>query len=561
VLNRSLSLICEAVGVPQASILLMDPESEYLVHRATLGRREPLPRGGRTTKYRRGVGLAGWVLETLEPAIIADVAEDPRWLQSEDKEKESKSALAVPMLSGEAALGVLMLFHPRVNYFTEAQLQLVLTIGHQVAAALDNAGLYSLVQQSAQRLGKLAHAYQAETTKSQAVLEGIADGVMVADSTGKVILFNAAAVRILGIPREAILGRNIQDMSGLYDLVGSAWVTLADGWQSNVDGAGTSYIEETLEIGDRIVSVHLSPVYLDPEFLGTVSVFRDITRDVEVARMRSDIVSTVSHELRTPMTAIKGFLELILMGTTGHVSEEQRHFLSIVKSNVDRLSDLVEDLLNLSNIETGQLPLQLETVSFQIALQNVLDSLRGKIEEKDLELVVEVPFDLPPVRADRDRLIQILTNLVSNAYKYTPIGGRICITATSQNGFLRATVADTGIGISEEDRPKIFAPFFRADHPLVRDSSGTGLGLSIVKNLVEMHGGELVVVSELGTGSEFSFTIPLAAPRDKEQTAPTAAAFPSGECASNGQGAECASGDGGNGDDLVTSEPTDLGGE
>ena len=539
VLNRSLSLICEAVGAPQASILLVDPESEYLVHRAARGSREPLPRGGRTTKYRRGVGLAGWVLETLEPAIVADVAEDPRWLQREDMGGESKSALAVPMLAGEAALGVLMLFHPRVDYFTEAQLQLVLTSGHQAAAAIDNAGLYSLVQQSAQRLGKLAHAYQADTAKSQAILEAIADGVMVADSTGKVILFNAAAVRTLSIPREAVLGRNIRDMSGLYDLAASAWTALADGWQSDLDGAETSYyMEETLEIEDRIVSVHLSPVYLDTEFLGTVSVFRDITRDVEVARMKSEIVSTVSHELRTPMTAIKGFLELILMGTTGHVSEEQRHFLSIVKSNVDRLSDLVEDLLNLSKIETGQLSLQLELVSFPIVLQYVLDSLQGKIEEKDLELVVEVPVDLPPVQADRDRLIQILTNLVSNAYKYTPIGGRICITATPQDSFLRATVTDTGIGISKEDRAKIFDPFFRADHPLVQNSSGTGLGLSIVKNLVEMHGGELKVWSEPGKGSEFSFTVPVADPEDAEQVKTASTVFSSDEHESNGQDVE-----------------------
>jgi PAS domain S-box-containing protein len=516
VLNRSLSLICEAVGAAQASILLVDPESEYLIHRAALGRRKSLPRGGHTTQYRRGVGLAGWVLGTLEPAIVPNVAEDPRWLQQEDMVGESKSALAVPMLSGEAVLGVLMLYHPRVDYFTEAQLQLVLTIAHQVASAIDNAGLYSLVQESAQRLGRLAHANQAETAKSQAILEAIADGVMVADSTGRVILFNAAAARILGTPREAVLGRNIRDMSGLHDFAGSSWAALAHGWQSDLDSARTSYTEETLEIENRIVSVHLSPVYLVTEFLGTVSVFRDITRDVEVARMKSDIVSTVSHELRTPMTAIKGFLELILMGTTGHVSEEQRHFLSIVKTNVDRLADLVEDLLNLSKIETGQLSLQLELVSFPIVLQNVLDSLQGEIEEKGLELIVEVPLDLPPVQVDRDRLFQILTNLVSNAYKYTPAGGRICITATPQDGFLRAAVVDTGIGILEEDRVKIFDPFFRAEHPLVQNSSGTGLGLSIVKDLVKMHGGELEVSSEPGKGSEFSFTIPLAPLEDAE---------------------------------------------
>lgn len=529
VLNRSLSLICEVVGAAQASILLVDPESEYLIHRAALGQREPLPRNGRKTKYRRGVGLAGWVLETLEPIIISNMAEDPRCLPEEDMRGENKSALAVPMLSGEAALGVLMLFHSRTDYFTEDQLQLVLTIGHQVASAVDNAGLYTLIQQSAQRLGRLARANQAETAKSQAILEAIADGVMVADAAGKVILFNAAAAHILGTPREAILGRNIKDMSGLYGAAGSSWAALAAGSESDLDGAETSYIEETLEIENRVVSVHLAPVYLGTEFLGTVSVLRDITRDVEVARMKSDFVSTVSHELRTPMTSIKGFVELVLMGTTGHVSEQQRHFLKIVRSNVDRLANLVGDLLNLSKIETGQARLQLESVSFPAVVQSVMDSLQGRIEEKGLELVVEVPLDLPPVKADQDHLIQILTNLVSNACKYTPTGGRICITATPQDSFLRAMVTDTGIGISEEDRTKIFDTFFRADHPIVRDSGGTGLGLSIVKTLVEMHGGELEVQSELGKGSEFSFTIPLVLLEDAERMKATSTVFPSGE--------------------------------
>jgi GAF domain-containing protein/nitrogen-specific signal transduction histidine kinase len=537
VLNRSLSLICEAVGAPRASILLVDLDSDRLIHRAVLGRQESLPRGGRETKYRLGMGLAGWVLETMEPAIVTNVEEDPRWLQEDGAVREDKSALAVPMLSGETAVGVLLLFHPRTNYFTEDQLQLVMTIGHQVASAINNAGLYALVQESAERLGNLARANQAETAKSQAMLEAIADGVMVTDAKGQVILFNAAAAaRILDIPREAVLGRNIKDMSGLYGAAGSSWATLAADWQVDHDDAQVPYIEEMLDIEGRIVSVRLAPVYLDTEFLGTVSVFRDITHDAEVARMKSDFVSTVSHELRTPMTSIKGFVDLILMGTAGHVSEQQRHFLNIVKSNIDRLADLVEDILDLSKIETGQLHLQLESVYFPVVVQSVLESLQAEIEEKELELAFEVAPDLPLVKGDQDRLIRILTNLVSNAYKYTPAGGRICITAAPQENFLRVMVADTGIGIQKEEQVKIFDRFFRADHPMVREVSGTGLGLPIVKSLVEMHGGTVQVRSELGKGSEFSFTLPLASPQDTKQAEAMEAIPPSGERKRGGPG-------------------------
>ncbi len=521
VLNRSLALICEAVGAPRASILLVDSDSDRLVHRAALGRQEPLPRGGRITKYRLGTGLAGWVLETLEPIIVPNVEEDIRWLREDGTAREDKSALVAPMLSGETALGALLLFHPRINYFTEDHLQLVMTIGHQVASAINNAGLYALVQESAERLGNLARTNQAETAKNQAILEAIADGVMVADAKGQVILFNAAATRILSTPREAVLGRNIKDMSGLYGTADFSWANLATGWQPDQDSSETPYREETLEIENHVVSVRLAPVYLDTEFLGTVSVFRDVTHDAEVARMKSDIVSTVSHELRTPMTSIKGFVDLILMETAGHVTEQQRHFLNIVKSNVDRLSDLVEDLLDLSKIETGRLVLHLEPVYFPVVVQSALDALRTEVQEKDLELVVNTPADLPLVKGDQDRLIRVLTNLVSNAAKYTPASGQISIAATPQEGFLRVTVTDTGIGIAKEDQIKIFDRFFRADHPMVQESSGTGLGLPIVKSLVEMHGGTVQVESELGQGSEFSFTLPLAPMEEEEQVEAT----------------------------------------
>ena len=288
----------------------------------------------------------------------------------------------------------------------------------------------------------------------------------------------------------------------------------SDGQIRRADGE-SPFVEETLEIEDRIVSVHLAPVYSTLEFLGTVSVFRDITRESEVARMKSDFVSIVSHEMRTPMTSIKGFVDLMLMGAAGDVSDQQRHFLSIIKSNADRLAILVSDLLDLSKIETGRLRLRLEPTSALDVLEGVIDSLRGSIEDKEQELTCEVSDNLPLVMADRDRLIQVLTNLLANANQYTPNGGQIRIKMVQQGPVLQISVADTGIGISEEDQEKIFNRFFRADHPLVRNSEGTGLGLPIVRSLVEMHGGELWLHSTLGEGSEFSFTLPVTCPEEE----------------------------------------------
>ncbi len=515
VLNRSLSLICEAVGAPQASILLLDTESDHLIHRAALRRQKSLPRGGVRTMYRKGVGLAGWVLEHLEPAIVSDVTQDFRWLPVSDESQEVKSVLAVPVLSGENALGVLLLFHPRSDYFTKDHLRLVMTIGHQLASAINNADLYALVQESAERQGKLLRANQADAAKSQAILEAIADGVMVTDAAGQVILFNAAAARILGTLRETMLEQNIKDISGLYGAAGSSWAALVADWQARGVDEGRPFVEERLEIEDRIVSVHLAPVHLHNDFLGTVSVFRDITRDVEVARMKSDFVSVVSHELRTPMTAIKGFVDLLLLGAAGNISQQQRHFLTIIKSNVDRLATLVSELLDLDKIETGRMRLELEPIFISDVIKSVLDSLLGKIKEKGLELTTEVPDKLSPVIGDRNRLIQILTNLVANAYQYTPSGGQIHIKVEQREPILQVTVSDTGIGISDEDQTKIFRRFFRAEHPVVRDSEGTGLGLPIVRSLVELHGGKVEVHSLPGKGSEFAFTLPLPSSRDE----------------------------------------------
>jgi signal transduction histidine kinase len=153
-------------------------------------------------------------------------------------------------------------------------------------------------------------------------------------------------------------------------------------------------------------------------------------------------------------------------------------------------------------------------------IKSVLDSLLGKVKEKGLELTTEVPDKLSPVRGDRNRLIQILTNLVANAYRYTPSGGQIHIKVEQRDTILQVTVSDTGIGISDEDQTKIFRRFFRAEHPVVQDSDGTGLGLPIVKSLVELHGGEVEVHSLLGKGSEFAFTLPLFSSEDRRLAEP-----------------------------------------
>ncbi len=518
VLNRALELVVEAVEADRGAIFMVDPQTDHLIQRASLGGSRRLPPRGAPTPFRRGEGLAGWVIAHKEPAIVPDIHHDPRWVDN-GQPRSYRSALAIPLIVGDEAMGALLLFHKEADRFTEDHLRLVEAAAIQVANAINNAELYRLIREGAERLGAMLKKIQVEAAKSQAILEGVADGVMVTDTTGHVILFNAAAERILNTPRRQIIGRSIDELLGLYGTAGRSWVALVERWMQEPEemlDAETRYLEERLEIEGRVVSVHLAPVHMEEEFLGTVSVFRDITKEVEAERAKSEFVSTVSHELRTPMTSIKGYADLLLLGTAGRLTEGQERFLRIIKSNADRLSDLVNDLLDIGRIDSGRIELEKRAVNVASLVEQVMESLRRKAEEKGLRLHSQVAPDLPPVWGDSARLIQVLTNLVSNAYQYTPPEGEITVQAERQGEMVLIQVKDTGIGITPQDQEKIFDRFFRADHPLVQEIRGTGLGLSIVKSLVEMHGGEIWVESEPGQGSTFSFTLPIAQEEEEE---------------------------------------------
>ncbi|MEE8390526.1 MAG: ATP-binding protein [Anaerolineae bacterium] len=510
VLNLGLRLIADAVGAERASILKLEPESGTLIYRAALGVEEKLPVGGVPTRFSTGEGLAGWVVKHRKAAIVPDIRRDSRWIESQSHhERVYRSALAVPLMVSEDVLGVLLLFHPQIDHFNEAHLLLVETAVIQVANAINNAELYKLIFDQAERLGNTLKAQKVEATKSQAILEGVADGVVVADAGGQVILFNAAAERILGLSREKALERPINEMLGFYGSRARDWMEKVASWAERPDMYVTEeYLAARLEIGDRVVSVHLSPVLMESEFLGTVSAFRDVTAEVEAERAKTEFVSTVSHELRTPMTSIKGYVELLLMGAVGVLTEDQNNFLSVIDANVERLTILVNDLLDLSRIESGRVAISPREMCVREVIDQVVVTMRARAANQGLTLQSEVPATLPDIIADPARVAQVLTNLMANACNYTPSGGEVTVSACAHGDEVCISVHDTGIGISKEDQGKIFERFFRADDSMVQDAPGTGLGLSIVQSLTEMQGGRVWVESELGEGSTFTFALP-----------------------------------------------------
>jgi CheY-like chemotaxis protein/two-component sensor histidine kinase len=225
--------------------------------------------------------------------------------------------------------------------------------------------------------------------------------------------------------------------------------------------------------------------------------------------MKTEFVSLVSHELRTPLTSIKGFTEMVLDGDAGEINEEVEEYLGIVFSNAERLVALVNDLLDISRIESGRVQLKDEPVDLNEVVQAVVATMQHSINQKEQNLAVEIDPAATDVRGDRDKLVQVLTNYVSNAYKYTRSGGDIHIGVTKQGDFAHVAVSDNGYGIAPQDQEKLFTRFYRVDNSMTREVGGTGLGLSIVKQIIELQGGEVGVQSALGSGSTFSFTIPL----------------------------------------------------
>jgi len=515
VLNRTLRVINDTLDAEQSLIMLVNPDEATLFLRASLGYTVPIPKGGQVSSLKPNEGLAGWAIVNRKPALVSDLWEDPRWIRREDMTSLHRSAIVVPLLIGEEVLGVLMLFHRQPNHFNEDQLELCMATAKQIAVALNNAQLFALIRDQAERLGNTLRAQDIETRRSQAILEAVADGVLVTDANSRITLFNASAEQILDLNRDQVLGQPLESFLGLFGKAARSWVETIRTWSQDPSTyrPGDTYAEQIELDNRRVVAVHLSPVRLRNDFLGTVSIFRDITHQVEVDRLKSEFVATVSHELRTPMTSIKGYVEILLMGAAGKLSEQQVHFLEIVKSNTERLAVLVNDLLDISRIEAGRVTLSFQPLDLREIAEDAVANLKRRIEEENRPMQVEmdVPASLPRALGDPERVRQIIDNLLENAYQYTPEGGHIWLNMHCQGDEIQIDVRDNGIGIPPEEQPRVFERFYRGEDPLVLATSGTGLGLSIVQYLVEMHKGRIWLESSgvRGEGSVFSFTLPV----------------------------------------------------
>jgi signal transduction histidine kinase len=487
VLEQTLSLIARHIGAERGGIMLVEPNTGRLVFRTTLERQ----RSGNAGWLERGQGLAGWVLANRQPVIVPDTTRDPRWMIRSNYDQQARAVLAVPITLEDEALGVLILIHSAVNHFTAEHAQIAGAAAGQAAAALSKAQLYRYVSEQSDHLGVVARQREEEASKLMAMLRSIGDGVVVSDRLGLVRIVNPAAETILGITAEAFLNRPISELPGAPA------------------GDPTPQLLK-FSAGERVVRAHWAAVISSQgESLGSVVVYHDVTLEESADRLKTELVATASHELRTPMTSIRGFVDMLLLGTFGEVTESQREPLRVIKNNVVRLVQLIDELLDMSRVEAGEVRLRREDVQLEEVIRDVTHVLQGQFRERNVTLHMDLHHGLPSIVADRQRLEQIAVNLISNACKYTPRGGEVWVALRNGGDALCVEVRDTGVGIPYEAQPHIFTPFYRADNPLRDEVGGTGLGLSITRKLVELHGGEIWFESEPNRGSTFCFTLPL----------------------------------------------------
>ncbi len=517
--TRALEMVSAMANATHGVILLLDPIRGNLMVKAAIG------------TYRTK-GTAVWdepvstqnrlpeaVMKTQTAVIIPDATKDSRW-QNPLPDDNLTSVMAAPLVSNEEAIGVLMLFHPEPSMFTPQQAELVEAAATQVAIAISNAGLYRFIREQAERMGTLLQAETVEAAKQRAILESIADGVVVADEDGAITLANTTAVAILGIPQHQLLSKKLGNLIGIYGSFRDEWFHAIEGWRDHAENIriGT-FVRKQFEISGKVILVHLSPVLVQGQYVGTVSIFRDITKEVEVDRLKTNFISTVSHELRTPMTSIKGYADLLLMGVAGALNDGITEHLNIIKAHSERMEMLVNDLLDISEIGSGKMVLQAKSIDISDLIISTVDIYLGDRilhENKQLTVKSNITAPLPFIHADSKRITQILTNLIDNAFNYTPEHGTISVSACSTDDHVTIIIKDSGIGIAKDDLENVFDRFFRSDEADVQKISGTGLGLSIVHTLVEMHDGKI----ELDSVEQEGTTVTLTFPTVDEKAAP-----------------------------------------
>jgi PAS domain S-box-containing protein len=447
------------------------------------------------TRSPANAWLSGDVVQSRSPVALENAGADPRLRELDPMLGGGNVAyLGVPLAGPEGApLGVLAVYAAQPRPWREEEVEAMLALAASASAALSNAELYQRVA--------------LEKERSFAILANIADGIVAVDREGEVVLWNAAAEKITGVAADDALGRTpVQVLQRTLD--------------SESDTPQGDRLVPIMRGREEVLLSVTEAVMRDPAGVvaGRIFAFRDISTDRLVEQMKSDFVSTVSHELRTPLTSIYGFAETLLRRDVMFGEEERTTFLGYIASESQRLTGIVDALLNVARLDTGDLQVNLAPTD----VGNVVGQVVQNAQEAGANghsFVVDLPSEPLAASADPDKLRQVFSILVDNAIRYSPAGGTVTVGAERKRDTVEVSVADEGIGIPQADQDQIFRKFYRGTDAESRvGAGGTGLGLFIARGLVTAMGGRIWVDSREGEGSTFAFELPLAAARERSRT-------------------------------------------
>jgi two-component system phosphate regulon sensor histidine kinase PhoR len=406
------------------------------------------------------------------------------------------------LLQGAVLVGLFLYvrtFLPTQNIIPGFLLAAIPAIALAAAFALRQNNAASRSAQALQReLSEHGGTLEAERDRLLALLENVSSGVVLVNPSGNVELTNHALQNLFALSADESQAKSLSHLLRQYQFV--------DLWRNAVERGAPQSLSAEVPQSKRFVRATVYP--LRERLAGhALLLFEDVTELRRLETVRRDFVSNVSHELRTPLTSLKALTESLRAGALEE-PEMARRFLGHMETEVDALTELVAELLELARIESQRAPLQVAPSDPCEILQRGAERLRLQAERAGLELVLDCAAGLPPILADASRLEQVFVNLIHNAIKFTPKGGKVEVAARAKDAMIEFSVRDSGVGISREDQARIFERFYKTDP--ARNKSGTGLGLAIAKHLVEAHGGNIAVESKESQGSRFTFTVPVA---------------------------------------------------
>jgi PAS domain S-box-containing protein len=406
-----------------------------------------------------------------------------------------RQVVGLPMIDKNVLVGVIYVFRREGTAFSVADRQILSAFAGQAAIAVHNARLYHQVTQDKRRL--------------DAIIENSGDGVMILDPSQKIIVFNRALTIMTGIPAQEAIGRPCWEvLVSQYPPQEQAICALVP--PADCQMGNKAYVEGDFirQDGARVTfGITYSPLLdSDNQLVNIIANVRDITHFREAEEMKSTFVSVISHELKTPVALIKGYAGTLRREDVNWDEETVRESLAVIEEESDRLASLIDNLLDVSRLQSGQMKLNKADMRLDKMAERTVNDFRTQTDVHSFEL--DFPSDFPVVQADYERMRQVLTNLISNAIKYSPHGGRILLSGRFDENFVYVAVTDEGIGIPPGEQALVFDRFYRVENVLSRRTQGAGLGLYLVKSVIDAHRGRIWVDSDLGKGSTFVFTLP-----------------------------------------------------